>query len=70
MSASLNYYGQPIIAAEYFTGEHIANPGPAGLPPVCSCGWTRWQTDDGRWFEMSDHIADMRQGEDDGTTGA
>lgn len=59
----LNFYGQPITAPEYFDGRHIASPGPAGLPPVCSCGWTRWQIEDGpcagEWFEMIDHLRDM-----------
>lgn len=54
-----NYYGQPITPPEYFDGEHVANPGPAGEPPVCACGWTRWEYAPGKWFELSDHLADV-----------
>lgn len=57
---TLNYYGQPIIPPELFDGEHVANPMSAGLPPVCECGWTRHEVD-GRWYEMSDHLDDMRE---------
>lgn len=53
----LNAYGQAIVPPEYFDGAHVANPGPAGLPPVCACGWTPH----GR-FTMADHLADMRDG--------
>lgn len=53
-----NFYGLPITPPEYFDGDHVANSGLAGLPPVCSCGWTRHEVD-GRWFEMNDHLADM-----------
>lgn len=55
----LNYYGQPVVPPEVFMGEHIANPGSAGMPPVCSCNWTRHEVN-GRWVEMSEHLADMR----------
>lgn len=55
-----NDYGQPIIPSEYFDGEHVANVPPiAGMPPVCSCGWTRWEYAPGQWYEMADHLADM-----------
>lgn len=53
----LNFYGQPIIAPEYFDHEHIANPMSAGLPPCCSCGWTPHED-----FTMADHLADMEEG--------
>lgn len=55
-----NYYGLPITPPEQFEGEHVPNVPPiGGLPPVCACGWTRHEVD-GHWFEMSDHLADMR----------
>lgn len=60
--APLNFYGAPVVPAEYFAGEHVANPGPAGGPPVCSCGWTRHRAEDGSWFELADHLADMGAG--------
>ena len=54
-SSGLNYYGQPVTSPEYFEGRHVANvPAIAGLPPVCSCGWTPHGK-----FQMSDHLADM-----------
>lgn len=53
-SPDLNYYGLPITPPEYFDGEHAANALAAGLPPVCSCGWTPH----GR-FTMADHLRDM-----------
>ena len=60
MTEDRNYYGQVIMPPEHFDGEHVANPVSAGLPPVCSCGWTRWEYETGKWFEMSDHLQDMR----------
>jgi hypothetical protein len=62
MSGELNYYGQPIIAPEHFDGEHYAAmvPVAAGMPPACSCGWTR-HTVDGVTFELADHLRDMRE---------
>lgn len=54
----INYYGLPITPPEYFDDKHVVVAMGAGLPPVCSCGWTRHEVD-GRWFEMSDHLADM-----------
>lgn len=54
MSISLNSYGQPIVSPEYFDGAHVVNPGPAGMPPVCSCGWTEHSG-----FTMYDHLRDM-----------
>lgn len=57
---ALNYYGFPITPPEYFDGLHVANTPPeGGSPPICSCGWTRWQTENGYWFEMSEHLRDM-----------
>lgn len=54
-----NFYGQPITPPELFEGEHVACvPTAGGLPPVCTCGWTRHEVD-GHWYEMSDHLADM-----------
>jgi hypothetical protein len=60
MERTLNYYGLPITAPEYFDGEHVANPMGAGMPPVCSCGWTRWEYAPGKWFELADHLRDMQ----------
>lgn len=54
----LNYYGQPITRPEYFDGKHVANVPPAGLPPICSCGWTPHET-----YQMSDHLDDQRLNE-------
>lgn len=61
--ADLNYYGREIIPPEYFDGAHFAAfvPTAAGLPPACSCGWTRHEVD-GRWYELADHLADMNEG--------
>ncbi len=58
-----NYFGLSITPPEYFEGRHVANAGLAGMPPVCSCGWTRWKIEDGpragEWFEMADHLRDL-----------
>jgi hypothetical protein len=50
----MNAYGQSIIPPEYFNDSHVVNPGPAGSPPVCSCGWTPHGN-----FTMADHLRDM-----------
>lgn len=50
-----NYYGSPIISPDQFTGEHEAIvPAAGGLPPLCTCGWTRHGG-----FELADHLRDM-----------
>lgn len=59
-SLTLNYYGQPIIDPARFTGTHQAFvPAAAGLPPRCSCGWTRFERAPGEWVELSEHLKDM-----------
>lgn len=51
----LNHYGRPIVSAGHFEGEHKATvPAAGGLPPWCTCGWTRH---DG--YELADHLADQ-----------
>lgn len=57
--ARTNYYGQPIVPPEYYDGAHVASPGPAGMPPVCSCGWTRWEHAPGEWYELADHLREV-----------
>jgi hypothetical protein len=52
-----NFYGQPVTDPALHDEPHVVNPMPAGLPPVCSCGWTPHEA-----FEMSDHLADMSDG--------
>lgn len=56
-----NFYGEPIIDAGHFMGVHYPAlvPPVAGLPPRCSCNWTRWRTEGGRWFELTEHIEEM-----------
>lgn len=55
----LNFYGQPIIHPGRFEGLHKAFvPASAGLPPRCSCGWTRFERE-GVWVELCEHLDDM-----------
>lgn len=55
-SLTLNYYGNPIVSPEYFEGEHKATvPAAGGLPPWCTCGWTRHSG-----HELFEHLADMK----------
>lgn len=55
----MNFYGQPVIDPGDYDQAHVVNPMGAGLPPVCSCGWTRWEYAPGKWFEIADHLRDM-----------
>lgn len=58
----LNYYGLPITPPEQFDGEHNAIvPAAGGLPPFCTCGWTRFESAPGVWVELSDHLREMRE---------
>jgi hypothetical protein len=52
----MNYYDQPIIDPALFDGEHVANPVSAGLPPVCSCGWTPHGE-----YTLADHLREMKE---------
>lgn len=56
-----NHYGQPIVRAEHFEGNHYAAivPASAGSPPVCSCGWTRFHVPVNGWVELADHLREM-----------
>jgi hypothetical protein len=55
----LNYYGQPIVSPDQFTGRHApVVPAAAGEPPVCACGWTRHGG-----HEMADHLRDNGAGQ-------
>jgi hypothetical protein len=53
---ALNYYGQPVVAAEYFKERHETYQvlPMAGFPPECTCGWTRRRAQRGG-PELIDH---------------
>lgn len=56
-----NFYGRPVVQPEYFTALHTAAmvPVAAGIPPVCSCGFTRVPKGDGTFVELHDHLSEM-----------
>ncbi|WP_367139409.1 hypothetical protein [Saccharothrix sp. HUAS TT1] len=56
-----NFYGGPIVDPGHYEGVHRPAfvPAAAGLPPWCSCGWTRVPKGGGLYVELVEHIADQ-----------
>lgn len=56
-----NAYGDPIVDPGHYEGIHYPAIVPRGgdSPPVCSCGWTRFNLPGRRFVELVEHIADQ-----------